>query len=361
VTPLRQRMLDELQRRNYNADTIRGYIHAVKEFAEYFGKSPEGMGADEVREFQLYMIREKKLALGTVALRMGALRFLYKKTLRRRDIDIEDLPLVRAPKKLPVVLSQEEVVRLIEGALNLRHRTILMLLYGTGLRRAEAVRLKISDIDTALMLIHVHQGKGSRDRDLPLTAKLLEALREYWRWCKNKPHTYLFPSRVEPVQPERPLSDKVVWNACHEAALRAGLTKRIGPHTLRTVSRHTCWKPERTCARSSYCWDISASKIPRFIYMSPADICRRPSIRWIRSQSATFLKTTGFLTTSNGTPTLGGGRCHSAGRQSIPGSLSKVLDLPTGEGAKRHCALPYGRVGWTSRSVRPLRSSDHLV
>jgi integrase/recombinase XerD len=113
-----------------------------------------------------------------------------------------------------------------------------MLLYGTGLRRAEAVRLKISDIDTALMLIHVHQGKGSRDRDLPLTAKLLEALREYWRWCKNKPRTYLFPSRMEPVQPERPLSDKVVWNACHEAALRAGLTKRIGPHMLRHASAY---------------------------------------------------------------------------------------------------------------------------
>jgi integrase len=129
------------------------------------------------------MMREKKLALGTVALRMGALRFLYKKTLRRRDIDIEDLPLVRAPQKLPVVLSPEEVIRLIEGAANLWHRTILMLLYATGLRRAEAAHLKVSDIDSALMLIHVHQGKGSRDRDLPLTAKLLEALREYWRAC----------------------------------------------------------------------------------------------------------------------------------------------------------------------------------
>ena len=118
MTPLRQRMLEELQRRNYNSDTIRGYIHAVKEFAEYFGKSPEVMGADEVREFQLHMIQDKKLALGTVALRMGGLRFLYRKTLRRRDIDPEDLPLVRAPKKLPMVLSQEEVVRLIEGALN---------------------------------------------------------------------------------------------------------------------------------------------------------------------------------------------------------------------------------------------------
>ncbi|MGI9070917.1 MAG: tyrosine-type recombinase/integrase [Bryobacteraceae bacterium] len=231
MTPLRQRMLDELQRRNYTTDTIRGYIHAIKKFAEYFGKSPELMGADEVHEFQLYMIREKKLALGTVALRMGALRFLYRKTLRRRDID--DLPLVRAPKQLPGVLSQEEVVGLIEAALNLRHRTILMLLYATGLRRAEAVHLKISDIDTALMLIHVHQGKGSRDRVLPLTPKLLGALREYWQGCKYKPRVYLFPSRVEPIHPERPISDKVIWNACHDAALRGGLSKRIGPHTLR--------------------------------------------------------------------------------------------------------------------------------
>jgi integrase/recombinase XerD len=233
VTPLRQRMLEELQRRNYSADTIRGYIHAVKDFAEYFGKSPEVMGAEEVRNFQLHMMRDKKLALGTVALRMGALRFLYRKTLRRRDIDIDDLPLVRAPKKLPVVLSQEEVVRLIEAAPNLHYRTLLMLLYATGLRRAEAVRLKISDIDTALMLIHVHQGKGSRDRDLPLTPKLLEALRKYWHSCKRKPRVYLFPSRFPPIEPERPISDKVVWHACHEAALYAGLTKRIGPHTLR--------------------------------------------------------------------------------------------------------------------------------
>lgn len=233
MTPLRKRMLEELQRRNYTPDTTRGYMHAVEEFANYFRKSPELMGAEEVRKFQLYMMQEKKLALGTVALRMGALRFLYKKTLRRRDIDIEDLPLVRAPKKLPVVLSPEEVVRLIEGAANLWHRTILMLLYATGLRRAEAAHLKVSDIDSALMLIHVHQGKGSRDRDLPLTPKLLEALRGYWQACKYKPRVYLFPSRVEPIRPERPISDKVIWNACHEAALRAGLSKRIGPHTLR--------------------------------------------------------------------------------------------------------------------------------
>jgi site-specific recombinase XerD len=326
-------MLDELQRRNYTADTVRGYIHAVKEYAEYFGKSPELMGAEEVREFQLYIIRDKKLALGTVALRMGALRFLYKKTLRRRDIDIDDLPLVREPKKLPVVLSQEEVVRLIEAAPNLHYRTLLMLLYATGLRRAEAVRLKISDIDTSLMLIHVHQGKGSRDRDLPLTRKLLEALRKYWQSCKRKPHVYLFPSRFPPIEPERPISDKVVWHACHEAALRAGLTKRIGPHTLRHSLATAHARSRNGSAHDSVTARASAPKIRRFICTCPADTCRPRSTRWIRSRSRTFVKRAIAPTTTPDDPsTLGGGRCYLPGRQSIFGSLSKVFDLASSQG-----------------------------
>jgi integrase/recombinase XerD len=226
-------MLEELQRRNYNTDTVRGYILAVEQFAKHFNKSPELMGAEEVGRFQLHLLQEKKLALGTIALRMGALRFLYKKTLKRRDLDFNDLPLLKAPKKLPVVLSPEEVTRLIEAAPTLLYRTLLLLLYATGLRRAEAAHLKVSDIDSSLMLIHVHQGKGSRDRELPLTQKLLEALREYWRAAKIKPRVYLFPTRRGPTEQEKPISDKTVWNACHEAALRAGLSKRIGPHTLR--------------------------------------------------------------------------------------------------------------------------------
>src|SRR6202521_733030 len=223
-------MLEELQRRNYTTDTIRGYILAVEQFARYFRKSPELMGAEEIGRFQLHLLREKKLAVGTIALRMGALRFLYKKTLKRRDLDFDDLPL---PKKLPVILSPEEVTQLIEAAPNLLYRTLLILLYATGLRRSEVAHLKVSDIDRSLMLIHVQQGKGSRDRKLPLTEKVYAALREYWRAAKIKPRVYLFPTRIEPTEQEKPISDKVVWNACHEAALRAGLTKRIGPHTLR--------------------------------------------------------------------------------------------------------------------------------
>ena len=186
MTPLRQRMLDELQRRNYSPATTRGYILAIKQFAEYFGKSPEGLGGEEIRQFELYLLKEKKLAPGTVEGRMSALRFLYKKVLKRRDIVYDDLVFPKTPRKLPTVLSPEEIVRMIEAAPNLMHRTILMVLYGTGIRRTEASQLKVSDIDSERMVIHIHHGKGSRDRDVPMTPKLLDNLREYWRWKKPK-------------------------------------------------------------------------------------------------------------------------------------------------------------------------------
>ena len=224
-------MLEELQRRNYAAETIRGYILSVKQFAEYFGKSPAKMGAEEIRRFQLYLLQEKRLAPGTVEMRMSALRFLYKKVLKRRDLTYDDLVFPKTPRKLPLVLSQEEVKRLIEAAPNLQYRTLLMLLYGTGLRRAEASLLKVSDIDSERRVIHVRQGKGSRDRDVPLTAKLLEALRQYWRW--KKPKVYLFPSTSGHRGVQQPISGETVWYACHRAAVKAGISKRIGPHTLR--------------------------------------------------------------------------------------------------------------------------------
>jgi integrase len=224
-------MLEELQRRNYSQATTRGYILAVKQFAEYFGKSPEKLGAEEIRRYQLYLLNEKKFAPGTVEIRMSALRFLYKKTLKRRDLAFDDLVYPKRPKKLPVVLSPQEVTRLIDATPHPMHRTILMVLYGTGIRRTEASLLKVSDIDSPRMVMHIRQGKGSRDRDVPLTPKLLEALREYWRW--KKPKVYLFPSTSGHRGSEQPISDKTVWNVCKEAAARAGIKKRIGPHTLR--------------------------------------------------------------------------------------------------------------------------------
>ena len=237
MTPLRQRMLEELQRRNYSSETIRGYIFAVREFAEHYGKSPEGMGAEELRHYQVHLLQERKLAPNTVEGRISALRFLYRKVLKRRDLTFDDLTFPKTPKKLPVVLSHEEVTQLIEAAPNLLYRTMLMILYGTGLRRAEVVRLKVDDIDSQRMVIRVRQGKGARDRDVPMSPKLLEVLRDYWR--RNKPKDYLFPSSPGHRGLDQPASDKTVWHACQVAAKRAGLRKHIGPHTLRhTYATH---------------------------------------------------------------------------------------------------------------------------
>ena len=236
MTSLRQRVLNELQRRNYSPETTRGYILAIKQFADCFGKSPEKLGAEEIRQFQLYLLKEKKLAPGTVEGRMSALRFLYKKTLKRRDIAYDDLVFPKVPRKLPVVLSPDEMTSMIEAAPNLMHRTILMLLYATGIRRAEAALLKVSDVDSKRMVIHIQLGKGSRDRDVPMTPKLLEALRRYWPW--KHPKVFLFPSTEGHRGQEGPISDKTLWYACKEAAARAGIKKRIGPHTLRHASAY---------------------------------------------------------------------------------------------------------------------------
>jgi len=231
VTRLRQRTLEELQRRNYSPQTTRSYIHAVKQFAEYFGKSPQELGAEEIRRYQLYLLNEKKYSAGSVKVHMSALRFFYKKVVKRRDLSFDDLVYPKRPKKLPVVLSQEEVTRLIEATANPMHRTMLMVLYGTGIRRSEASLLKVRDIDSQRMVLHIRQGKGSRDRDVPLSRRLLEALREYWRW--RKPKDFLFPSSAGHCGQERPISDKTVWHVCKGAAKRAGIQKKIGPHTLR--------------------------------------------------------------------------------------------------------------------------------
>jgi site-specific recombinase XerD len=224
-------MVEELQRRNYSPATIRGYILAVKQFADYFGKPPDRLGATQVQRFQWYLLQERKLAPGTVEMRISALRFFFKKMLRRRDMHFDDLPFPKTPRKLPTVLSPEEVRRMIEGTTNLMHRTILMVLYGTGVRRTELSLLKVTDIDSNRMVVHIRQGKGSRDRDIPLSPKLLEALRDYWRW--KKPRIYLFPSVPGKRGVEAPMSDKVVWWAVREAARRAGITRKIGPHTFR--------------------------------------------------------------------------------------------------------------------------------
>jgi integrase/recombinase XerD len=235
VTHLRKMMLEELQRRNYSDSTARGYLGAVVAFAQYFGKPPDQLGPDDLRHYQAHLLKKRKLAVGTVIARVAALRFFFVRTLKRYEFR-QDLPYPKKQRRLPTVLSLEEVGQLIDAAGNLQQRTVLMILYGTGMRRAEVSRLKVTDIDSRRMIIRVECGKGGHDRDLPLSPALLETLREYWRW--KKPRTYLFPSDNGHRGNDQPISDKSVWYACTEAARHAGIRKRVTPHTLRHASAY---------------------------------------------------------------------------------------------------------------------------
>ena len=194
MTHLRKKMLEELQRRNYSQLTTKAYLRTVGEFAQYFHRSPDQLGPEQIREFQAHLFSARKLSGNSVAQRTAALRFFFVKTLQRAYM-LEHIPFPKVPLRLPTVLSPEEVTRLIEAAPNLLYRTMLMTLYSTGMRCGELVQLKASDIDKELMLVHIRQGKGQRDRNVPLSPKLREALREYWRWMK--PVTYMFPGVAE--------------------------------------------------------------------------------------------------------------------------------------------------------------------
>jgi len=230
VTHLRKMMLEELQRRNYSEITTRKYLQVVTDFAKHFGKSPDKLGPSQLRAYQAYLLKERKLTPGSVVNSVSALRFFFVKTLKRHQFR-DFLPYPRDRRRLPTVLSREEVSRLINAAGTQFRRTLLMTLYGTGMRRSELAHLKVGDIDSQRMIIRVVAGKGGKDRDLPLSPALLETLREYWRW--RKPKLYMFPTRTRRLRGEETISDKTVWIACSEAARRAGISKRVTPHTLR--------------------------------------------------------------------------------------------------------------------------------
>jgi site-specific recombinase XerD len=161
---------------------------------------------------------------------MAAVRFFFVNTLKRH-YPRDEFSYPKTPRRLPIILSHEEVRRLIDAAGNLSHRAMLMMLYSTGMRRSELTRLKVSDIDSQRMVIRIHQGKGRKDRDVPLSPKLLETLREYWRFMK--PQSYLFPGRVNNREKAGHITAKAVYLACRVTARRAGIQKRVGPHTLR--------------------------------------------------------------------------------------------------------------------------------
>lgn len=226
MTPLRQRMIEDMQIRNFSPETIKGYVYYVSQFAKHFNQSPDLLGVEEIRQYQVYLLRERKLSSSTLNLALSALRFFYKVTLAR-EWALEHLRYPRRAKRLPTVLSKPEVYRVFSVIRNPKHRTLLMTMYATGMRVSEAARLRVEDIDSKRMVIRVHQGKGKKDRYVPLSATLLQALRTYWK--KGRSTGALFPSQ----RGGSPLTTGSITKVCADARKKAGLSKRLTPHTFR--------------------------------------------------------------------------------------------------------------------------------
>ena len=236
MTKLLQCLRDELVRRDYAATTIRSYVQIVEAFRQHTRARLDRITPAQLRRYHLFLLEERRLAVGTVVTQICALRFFRRYVLHRRDVR-EDLPYPKERLRLPVVLSPDEVQRLIASAKNLYHRTLLLSLYGAGLRRAEVCELKVRDIDSHRMVLRVERGKGGRDRDIPLSPTLLAALRAYYRWMR--PQTYLFPGTRHGWRTDAPITAKVVWDAVQYATRKAGIAKRVTPHTLRhTYATH---------------------------------------------------------------------------------------------------------------------------
>jgi site-specific recombinase XerD len=227
ISPLRRRMIEDMTIRNLSPKTQQGYIRIVKGFAAFLGRSPDTASAEDVRRYQAHLAASR-VGVPTRNHTVSALRFLFKVTLGRGDID-SHIRIAREPRKLPVVLSPEEVARLLDAApgRGLKYKAALSVAYGAGLRVSEVVALKISDIDSQRMLIRVEQGKGRKDRYVMLSPHLLELLRAWYK--QARPRGWLFPGR-HPVQS---MTTRQLTRACHEAAQAAGIEKRVSPHTLR--------------------------------------------------------------------------------------------------------------------------------
>jgi integrase/recombinase XerD len=227
MTSLRQRMIEDMQIRNLSVLTQASYVQHVSLFARHFNKSPELLGPEQIRAYQVYLINEKKLATGSVALSIAALRFLYKVTLKRNWSVDDILPAPKKPQKLPIVLSPEEVVQFLGSVVSRKHRAILTTCYAAGLRVSEAVALTLPSIDSKRMVLRVEQGKGQKDRYVMLSPKLLEILRDWWR--VKKPKHWLFPN----CRQNQHISRFAVERACRKAHRTCKIPKPITPHSLR--------------------------------------------------------------------------------------------------------------------------------
>jgi integrase/recombinase XerD len=225
MSPLRRRMIEDMTIRKLAPKTQRDYVQRIKNFAAFLGRSPDTASFDDVRRYQLHLA-SSGVGVATINQTVSTLRFFFRVTLRRHEI-VEHTHIIPERRKLPVVLSAEEVARLLDAAPGLKYKAALSVAYGAGLRASEVVSLKVSDIDSKRMIIRVEQGKGGKDRNVMLSPSLLELLRTWW--AAARPQGWLFPGR----DPAQPMTTRQLNRACHAAAQMAEINKRVSLHTLR--------------------------------------------------------------------------------------------------------------------------------
>lgn len=227
MTPLRQRMIEDMRIRNLAPRTQTAYVEHVHRFARHFRQSPDQLGPAEIRTWLIHLTQDKHLSASSISVTVAALRFFYVVTLKRTWTLEDDIPTGRQPTKLPVVLSPEEVCQFLNAVRLLKHRVILTVCYAAGLRISEVVHLKPGSIDSQRMVIRVDAGKGAKDRYVMLSPRLLDLLRDYWK--TTRPREWLFPGRDD----HHPINTATVELACREARERSGISKPVTPHSLR--------------------------------------------------------------------------------------------------------------------------------
>jgi integrase/recombinase XerD len=227
MTPLRRRMIEDMQVRNLAPLTQTVYLQQVSRFARHFGRSPERLGQEDIRAYRVHLAQDKHLAASSIAVAVAALRFLYTVTLKRDWSVDTDIPTCRQPCKLPNVLSREEVGQFLDAVTNLKHRVILTVCYAAGLRVSEVVRLKPAAIDSRRMVIRIEEGKGRKDRYVMLSPRLLDILRDYWK--VTRPKEWLFPGD----RPGQPITRFAVEFVCRQTRRACGINKPVTPHSLR--------------------------------------------------------------------------------------------------------------------------------
>jgi integrase/recombinase XerD len=271
MTPLRQRFIDDLRLRNYARRTIDTYVCQVAAFARHFGRSPEVLGNEDVRAYQLHLL-QRRVSWSSFNQAVCALRFLYRTTLGRPE-QLPFIPFGKRPKTIPSVLSPDEVLRLIEAATPGRDRVLLQVAYGCGLRLSELLHLRVTDIDSARMVIHVHQGKGAKDCLVPLSLRLLQELRAYWLLCR--PRTWLFPGQTA----DGTMTSSNVQRRFGRLVKQVVLNKHCSMHTLRhSYATHLLEAGVDVLTLKALMGHSSLQTTARYLHISTQRLHQTPSL-----------------------------------------------------------------------------------